>query len=164
MSKKKTILLCAGLFFAAIGVSAIMIFLDVRPEEKKDMLQPIRKEQANEIVDSALSDIQTGLDADELELDYATRIFLSNPNDLYESGIPEKGYGLFEGYMNQYIDYYFPGEEHYQVNYIVGSAVPDQVATIFKVEIPELELEVKCLYKHAERTYKFESPLDDLEQ
>lgn len=95
--------------------------------------------------------------------EYIYRVYVSNPEALYKSSLPSHGYGTFEGYLSRYIDYYVPGDELYEVQFMEGSDEAFSACTDFLVKIPDLDITVRCIYVNSLQRYDFRSPLNGYE-
>lgn len=167
MSRKKLIIISIALSIGMTIVAALMIWIDVKTSSFDDVTAVVvpTVESADAEYDYLnLSLWADTLAEDQVSLDdYMYRVYVSNPEELYNSSLPPHGYGTFEGYLSRYINYYVPGNECYEVQYIKGSDDFYTAYTDFLVKIPELDVKIRCIYKNSEQRYDFISPLSEKE-
>lgn len=162
MKRKKIV--CLGLSFIGMIITTILsiyITHHASPDRKTiSSVNPVNMEE-EENLNPALTEGSTTGEESQWEMeDYLFRVYLSNPEELYNSSLPSHGYGTFEEYFSRYIDYYLPGDEHYEVQFIKGSDSSYSACTDFFVKIPDLDITVRCIYVHSLQRYDFRSSLN----
>lgn len=164
MSKKKIIL--TSIMFSIVMVIVTIVFLSLSfPKKEEDVVSPvtpIEEDETMESLDLTLIEGATTVEEGQISADdYIYRVYVSNPEELYNSSLPSHGYGTFEGYLSRYINYYVPGDERYEVQFITGSDDFYAACTDFLVRIPDLDITVRCIYINSLKRYDFKSPLSE---
>lgn len=160
MTKKKKYIYCLFSLFGTIIATILAIHIMCsRPEDK--IISSVNPVHITEEENLDISLVEgTGEESQWETENFLFRVYLSNPEELYNSSLPSHGYGTFEEYFSRYINYYLPGEEHYEVQFVKGSDHYYSACTDFYVKLPELDIMVRCIYINSLQRYDFRSSLN----
>lgn len=167
MNRKKTIMATIFLFVSMVACIVLSIYI-MSPRDTETITSstpvPIERNVEEEELNITSIDGATTVEESQKEMEgYIYRVYVSNPEALYKSSLPSHGYGTFEGYLSRYIDYYVPGDELYEVQFMEGSDEAFSACTDFLVKIPDLDITVRCIYVNSLQRYDFRSPLNGYE-
>lgn len=124
---------------------------------KQNKLVPISSEKEHEeivVLQETYEEMAPEEDESEIQ-DAESRIILTDITEISDNRLPPAGTALLEGYLTQYMDYYWNDGKNYFGYVVEGSYEYDVNFPTFQVYVPSLDLTIDCMYYVSREIYYF---------